>query len=1250
MTVVIGMSGTKLRTPVPTFTSAVPTTITFSWPAVDNATYYEYYTSASGSATSPTALGTGILTKDITVASGNTTLTFYVRAVGPVIYEKSEYGQIQGLSTKGTLPTPASLSGASTTTTRVTFTWAAGTPAPFDTNWTYSYYTIINGVTSATTDGYATTSVAIDVPNIGDTAAIYVSAKGTNYITSATANTSKAAYGYWAIPTVTTAASSPSSYRASWTAASGATYEYYTSADSTVRATTSTSYQDITGLSAGGSSTIYVRATGLPYATPAWSTGVVGYSYLGVASATVSAGVPASTTSVTFSWTGTNASSFTYHTSYNATEVLNATSPVTVSTGAANTAVTIYVSSIGATNYQNSQTPNTAVGTSYTGVATVATISGSPTSTSAVSFTWSDSNSHAGSYTYYTIINSVQSGNVTGITPVSGTVTVPITGLSSPGTAVALYVKAIGANNYQDSAFTSPATATSYGYWTTPNLSYTSTSTTTFTVSWSAASGATYQYSTPSIGRTNTSSSSSQSITVSTAGGNTTVTIYATGGVYAESSASITGYGYVGNASITAPTVSSRTPTSVSFSWSGSNITKYYYSSDNANWTDNGTSTSASFSVSAGNSVTIYVKGDAAASYAPASNVSASGTAKSGYASISNFSGSGASYTTVTFSWTGSRAGSYNYYTSADSTVRNTTSSSVTVSNGGTNGASVTCYVLPITNDSNYDTPSSYYNTSASGTTPDTTPNAFSFTATTGATRGSTYTSGVVTLAGMDSGQTTTVSVTGGTLYYSTDNSTFSSTTSSANISTNNIYIKASGTANSSYSGTTTVAVNYGGTTANYVITSEAEPVINSPLTASPATVTVPWPGSSSINMTATTTITNNASYGVTTAIQNISATNLSGGGVAHSQSANVYIAAGGSATFTFSAALDYQNTSAYWEWALIASGHNGNYNTFRLNEGAQIDTTPNTFSFNAITGAELNTPSNSNTVTVTGMSPSTGVSLLVTTSGVIRAMVSTDNSTFTEYPSGTTYTVTTNSSGQLYVYARVQSSSSYSTEVTGTIAIGGVSASVSCTTKASTPSVTAPSGVTVAFSNQAATTATVTVSASGGSAVVSYTIKNYTDVYYTTLASPQFTFTQSGATFSVTGLTQNSSYYVKGFATNTAGTGESSGNTLSTTAATPPPAATFPITFSGSIASGGGDWQSWTATVSGARIFQVTGFDTTLTIFADGTQVGYNDDYTGVPGAGSRIDLNCSAGSVYDMWIKGYNASSYGTYTLTIN
>lgn len=735
MTVIIGMSGNKLRTPEVTFTSLVPTTITFSWPSVLHATSYEYYTSASGSASSPSTLTGDATSKVITVAAGNVPLTFYVRAVGPVIYEKSEYGSIVGLSTKGTLPTPTSLSGASTTTTRVTFTWAAGTPAPFDANWTYSYYTVINVTTSATVDGYASTSVAIDVPNIGDTAAIYVSAKGTNYITSGTTNTSRAAYGYLTAPTITTQAISTTVVRFSWTnPANVLSYQYYTSESGStsspigpITLVSGTTSIDITVANAGNV-TINVQSIGSPYApSNTWGT-LYGTAYLGYSTVTGISGLPVqgSTTQVSFTWTGANTNSYSYYTSVSGSAgsptstITDSNKPLTVASSGANTQVTLYLKSLGNASYMPATSYSSGVGTSYAGTASISNLSATSLTTTTVRVSW-NTISNVASFSYHTNL-------ATSPITLANTTTSQDVSTSGIGGSVRFYISATGATNYMNMAETY-VDGSSYGYWATPSLTYASTSTTTFTVSWSAASGATYQYSTPTVAKTNTTpSNSSQSITVSSAGGNATVTIYATGGEYAESSASITGYGYVGNASITTPTVSARTPSSVSFSWLGSNITKYYYSTNNANWTDNGTSKSAAFSASAGGTVTIYVKGDAAASYAPASNVSASGTAKSGFSGVTGLSGAGASYTTVTFSWTSSNAGSYNYYTSANSTVQNTTNTSVTVSNGGTTGASVTFYIIGITNNPDYDTPSTYEQKSASGTTPDTTPNAFSLT------------------------------------------------------------------------------------------------------------------------------------------------------------------------------------------------------------------------------------------------------------------------------------------------------------------------------------------------------------------------------------------------------------------------------------------------------------------------------------------------------------------------------------------
>jgi len=128
------------------------------------------------------------------------------------------------------------------------------------------------------------------------------------------------------------------------------------------------------------------------------------------------------------------------------------------------------------------------------------------------------------------------------------------------------------------------------------------------------------------------------------------------------------------------------------------------------------------------------------------------------------------------------------------------------------------------------------------------------------------------------------------------------------------------------------------------------------------------------------------------------------------------------------------------------------------------------------------------------------------------------------------------------------------------------------------------PSSVTIAQSNNAATSFTITVSAGAGGAATSYTIKNYTDANYTTLANPQFSFTPNGATFDVTGLTQSSSYYIKGFAINAGGPGESGGNTYSTLAAAPTgvgiavttAATTTTVTLTVSSSSGGTPTSYW--------------------------------------------------------------------------
>ena len=378
------------------------------------------------------------------------------------------------------------------------------------------------------------------------------------------------------------------------------------------------------------------------------------------------------------------------------------------------------------------------------------------------------------------------------------------------------------------------------------------------------------------------------------------------------------------------------------------------------------------------------------------------------------------------------------YYSQYNATVQTTTSTSVSVGNNSNAGGSVIFYVRPLTNDlTNYDTPASFTSVTGYGQSPDTTPSSFSFTSPTStvALNSSNNTSNIVTLAGMDDGFSTSVSVSGGTLYYSTQSSSgFSSITSSANISTSNKYIYVAATASNNYTTTTQVSVNYGGATASYTVT------------------TIPATPSNDISFTSVTT----------------------------------------------------QVRDTYFESAeLILTGFGDNSGNI------PVYSSENTTKF--IAGS------------------------------------SSGGTTFITRTSAAPYYATSSSDGKLYLKLSVKSSANYSTGVTGTVYVGTKNGTFTVTTGAAP--ILAPTSVTVAFSNQTQTTATVTVSASGGNAVDSYNIKNYTSSSYTTEASPQFTFTKSGATFSVTGLTQNSSYYVKGFATNAGGTTSSTGTTLSTIA-----------------------------------------------------------------------------------------------------
>jgi hypothetical protein len=1196
MTVIIGMSGNKLRTPEVTFTSLVPTTITFSWPSVLHATSYEYYTSASGS--SPSTLTGDATSKVITVAAGNVPLTFYIRALGDIIYEKSEYGSIQGLSTKGTLPNPVSLSGSSTTTTTVTFNWTAGTPAPFDTNWTYSYYTIINGVTSSTTTGYANTnnSKVITVPNIGDTAEFYLTATGTNYISSATMTATRAAYGYLQAPaSITPQAVSTTSIRFTWTNPTSPivplSYDYYTvsagvtSTTSNIPATATTTNKIIT-VAEAGNATIFVNSVGLPYAPSTTWASIYGTAYLGYGSITPNSivGVRYSVTEVSFTWTGQNTASYDYYTSLSgspaspAGTVTDANQPLIVSSGSANTLVTLYLKPTGNSSYMPATSYSSGSGTSYAGIASTSVLSTVEETTTTVRFSWS-TESNVASYSYHTNLD-------TTVRTLPAGTTYKVVNSSGIGGTVTFFLSATGTSNWMDMP-EKYLQGSSYGYWATPVLATQPTTSTSFTISWTPVAGATYQYTSPSVTtKTNTTTTSSQSTSVLTAGGNELITIYANGGVYAESSQSITGSAYIGNSSISIPTVSARTPVSVSFVWTGSYISKYEYSFDSATgpWIDNGTTT-ATKTTTASSTVNIYVKGTANTNYTPPTNVTFSGTAKSGYSSVSGLTGSANGFYAVTFSWTNVHATEVQYYSQYNATVQTTSATTVSVENNIA-GGSVIFYVKPLTNDStNYDTPASYTSVTGYGQSPDTMPSSFSFTSPASAVAlNSSNTSNTVTLAGMDDGFLTSVSVSGGTLYYSSQSgSGFSSITSSANISTSNKYIYVTATGSNNYTTSTQVSVNYGGTTASYTVNTIA---------ATP---------SNDISFTGVTT----NSIDTYTASAELILTgfgNSSGNiPVYSSENTTKFIAGSSSGGTTFT--MGHTSASPY----IAAAAADGKLYL-------KLSVKSSTLYSTAVTATIYVGTKNGTFTVTTGAMPISTVSVSFTSPGITtaRATVSTTGGTPVFYM---LYRYTDNTySTQSTLYYN-DGSTPVTSQGGNVFDIGGLPGNTPIYIKAYATNSTSqvystgstfttltpvPTGVTLTVSAGVTdVSATLTVAASGGGTPTSYSIERYTDVTYS--GTPTVTGPQPSNTFVLTGLNSNTGYYYKGVATTNGGSGRSPGATPTFTTLTAATAPTAPVM--GNISTTGA--VTWTAPTStgaavGGAAATITGY--TFTWYSGGT------------------------------------------------
>ena len=205
------------------------------------------------------------------------------------------------------------------------------------------------------------------------------------------------------------------------------------------------------------------------------------------------------------------------------------------------------------------------------------------------------------------------------------------------------------------------------------------------------------------------------------------------------------------------------------------------------------------------------------------------GAGKGAYANFSATNGDGLAYNdpldvnigdTVTFIRGSGSGGTAKF---RDLTIF-TSNADIDIASGGSNVvrtvASGSALLDSITGKNGGETQSDTFFFERQAATVDSTPNSFDFTNQTGVTRSSTRTSAnTVTIAGMDSGASATVTVSGGT--YSKNGGSYSSSNTTAS---NGTTFTLRHTSSSSYSTSVTTTLTVGGVSGSFVSTTEAAP------------------------------------------------------------------------------------------------------------------------------------------------------------------------------------------------------------------------------------------------------------------------------------------------------------------------------------------------------------------------------------------------------------------------------------------
>lgn len=309
------------------------------------------------------------------------------------------------------------------------------------------------------------------------------------------------------------------------------------------------------------------------------------------------------------------------------------------------------------------------------------------------------------------------------------------------------------------------------------------------------------------------------------------------------------------------------------------------------------------------------------------------------------------------------------------------------------------------------------YYTRRSAAANDTVPNAFSFTDVTGASTSTQYTSNTITLSGMTPGVNVTASVTG-TPAQSVNGGGFF--TNSSFTVQNGTTIALRKTSSSSNSSTLNMTLTIGGVSDTWSITT-----VGADTTPDQFTFT---------DVNGVTRSTTQTSSLITISGVNSPATTSVSGGT-YSKNGGGYTTAGTTASNGDTFRLRHTSSSSYSTAVNTTLTSGGVSDTFTsTTEAEPADVTPDAFSFTDTSGVARSATQQSNTITITGISAATSVSI--------------SGGTYSKNGGGYTTAGTTAVLNDTF-NVRHTSSASFSSAVNTTLTVGGVSDTFTSTTLA---------------------------------------------------------------------------------------------------------------------------------------------------------------------------------------------------------